>query len=225
MAAALGRKFTDKNGREIPLGAKPLLNLKEIGPEPQILKNIIFIGLSDVTNPLLGKNGSAYIYGPQKGANPAQVKVLEAAMANCSRITKKCLKRNINKPRCGAAGAIAAGMAGFLNAKLEDGGDFILNKINAAAKIKGCDIVITAEGKLDKQTFYGKAPLAVCKLAKKYKKPVIFICGVNEVKDFSLLKKHNIVKVIELSAYAGSTEESFKNPAKYICPAIKEALK
>lgn len=225
MAAALGYELYDAEGEQIPLGAKALLDLRTIGKTPDILKDIKFIGLSDVTNPLLGTNGSAIIYGPQKGANPAQVKVLEQALVNCCAVVKKSLKRNINKPRCGAAGAIAAGLHGFLGAELEDGGTFILNKLNAAAKVKKCDIVITAEGKLDAQTFYGKAPLAVCKLAKKYKKPVVFICGINEVKDFSLLKKHNIVKVIELAKVAGSAEESFKNTAKYIPAAIKEALK
>lgn len=225
MAAALGYELHDADGEQIPLGAKALLELRSIGKTPQLLKGIKFIGLSDVTNPLLGKNGSAIVYGPQKGANPAQVKVLGKVLINCHAVVKKCLKRDIDKPRCGAAGAIAAGIYGFLGAKLEDGGSFILNKLNAAEKIKHCDIVITAEGKLDAQTFYGKAPLAVCKLAKKYKKPVIFICGINEIKDFSLLKKHNIVKVIELAKFAGSAEESFKNAAKYISAAIKEAAK
>ena len=225
MAAALGYELYDDEGQQIPLGAKSLLDLRSIGKTPALLKGIKFIGLSDVTNPLLGKDGSAQVYGPQKGANPAQVKILEQALANCCAVVKKSLKRNINKPRCGAAGAIAAGLHGFLGADLEDGGSFILNKLNAVEKIKNCDLVITAEGKLDEQTFYGKAPLAVCKLAKKYKKPVVFICGINEIKDFSLLKKHNIVKVIELADFAGSAEESFKNAAKYISAAMKEAIK
>ncbi len=224
MAAALGYELHDAEGEQIPLGAKALLDLRKIGKKPKLLNGIKFIGLSDVTNPLLGKNGSAIVYGPQKGANPAQVKLLGQALVNCHAVVKKSLKRDIDKPRCGAAGAIAAGIYGFLGAKLEDGGTFILNKLNAQEKIKKCDIVITAEGKLDAQTFYGKVPLAVCKLAKKYKKPVVFICGVNEIKDFSLLKKYNIVKVIELADFAGSAEESFKNAAKYIPAAIKEAL-
>lgn len=224
MAAALGWELKDKNGKQIPLGAEGLLKLKDITNPPEILRGIKFTGLSDVTNPLLGPRGSAAVYGPQKGANPTQIKILEAAMRNCAKTVKKSLKRNINEPRCGAAGAISAGMKGFLNAQLKDGADFILKEIKAETKIKNCDIIITAEGKLDKQTFYGKAPLAVCKLAKKYKKPVIFICGINEIHNSVLLKKYGIAKVAELAEFAGSKEKSFKNPLKYISAAIKASL-
>lgn len=224
MAAALGWQLKDKNGKQISLGAEALLQLDSLGKTPDILKGIKFIGLSDVKNPLLGKNGSAFVYGPQKGASMPQVEVLERAMRQCRDIIKKCLKREINKPRCGAAGAISAGMAGFLNAELKDGGDFILKQIKAEQKIKRADLIITAEGKLDEQTFFGKAPLVVCKLAKKHKKQVAFICGVNEIKNESLLKKYNIVKIAELSKIAGSRQKSFNNAARYIPAAIKQIL-
>lgn len=224
MAAALGWQLKDKQGKQIPLGAEALLKLASLGQMPAILKGIKFIGLSDVKNPLLGKNGSAYVYGPQKGASAAQVAVLEQAMAQCRAVVKKCLKREINKPRCGAAGAISAGMAGFLNADLKDGGEFILKQIKAEQKIKRADLIITAEGNLDEQTFFGKAPLVVCKLAKKHKKSVAFICGVNEVKNNALLKKYNIAKIVELSKIAGGKQKSFKFAARYIPEAIKQVL-
>jgi glycerate kinase len=218
IAAALGFKLLDRNNNQIKTGAAPLLELVKIkGRAP---KGVKFIGLSDVKNPLLGPFGSAKVYGPQKGASQTEVEILEKALKSCAQIVKKDLRKNINKQRCGAAGAIAAGIYGFLNAELTDGGKFILHKIKAEAEIKKCDLVITAEGKLDAQTFYGKAPQLVCRLAKKHKKPVIFICGVNEVKNEKLLKKYGIVKVIELLGYAKDKRDSVKNAGRYLKRAL-----
>lgn len=216
MAQALGFKFFDKAAKTLPKGAAALTRLYRI-EKPSNLHGIKFTGLSDVTNPLLGKNGSAVVYGPQKGATKQQVVLLEAALKNYSKAVKKYLACNINRPRCGAAGAIAAGVFGLLGGQLLDGSDFILNKIKARAAVKRADIIITGEGKLDAQTFCGKAPLAVCKLAKQFKKPVIIICGINEIKNDKLLQKHNIKLVIELAQLAGGDAQlSQKNPAKYL---------
>ncbi len=216
MAQALGFKLYDKAGKILPKGAAALSNLYSI-ERPSNLSGIKFTGLSDVTNPLLGKNGSAAVYGPQKGATKKQVVLLEAALKNYAKITKKFLGCDINRPRCGAAGAIAAGVHGFLGGPLLDGSKFILDKINLRAAIKKADLVITGEGKLDAQTFYGKAPLAVCKMAKEFKKPVVFICGISEIKDAKLLQKHNIKLVIELAQLAQNNAELAKKyPAKYL---------
>ena len=122
MAAALGFKLLDKHDCPIPPGVEGLLSLTKIEGLPVALKNIKFFGLSDVKNPLLGPKGSAKVYGPQKGASPADVLVMERALKNFAAAAKKDLKKNINKPRCGAAGAIGAGIYGFLNARLLDGG-------------------------------------------------------------------------------------------------------
>ncbi|MDR1684003.1 MAG: glycerate kinase [Elusimicrobiota bacterium] len=216
MAQALGFKLKGKTGARVAFGAGQLINLASVSKKPAYLKNIKFIGLSDVKNPLLGKNGSACVYGPQKGATPGQVLQMERALTNYARVIKKDLGVNINKPRMGAAGAIAAGLSGFLGARLKDGSAFILGKTGARAAVKKCDMLITAEGKLDRQTFFGKAPSAVCALAKKYKKPVIFICGVSEVKDKALLKRYGITKVIEISRLAKNQQDSIKNAEKYL---------
>jgi glycerate kinase len=224
MAAALGFKLLDKYGKEIPPGAQGLLKLAKITGRPPFLKGLKFYGLSDVKNPLLGPLGSAAVYGPQKGASPRQVITLEAALKQYTAVARRCLKKNINKPRCGAAGAIGAGIYGFLNASLLDGGPFIFDKIAAEAAVKSCNLVITAEGRLDRQTFFGKAPQMVCRLAKKHKKPVFFVCGSSRIKDVKLLRKHGIAKIAQLVSHAGSLAESIKNPVKYIAPALKELL-
>jgi glycerate kinase len=218
VASALGFELLDKNGAKLKNGAAELLKLSKIkGRAP---KGIKFIGLSDVNNPLLGPRGSAKVFGPQKGASQKEVKILEKILTHYSKIVKKDLRKNINKPRCGAAGAIGAGIYGFLNAKLIDGGKFVFNKIKAETEIKKSDLIITAEGKLDEQTFYGKAPQFVCKLAAKHKKPVVFICGVNEIKNKKLLQKHGILKVMELMHYAKNKQDSIRNAGYYLRRAL-----
>jgi glycerate kinase len=220
MGAAVGIRFLDAKNRFIALGAKPLLKLRKIVPDNSLNKIKIF-GLADVENPLLGKTGSARVYGPQKGASKKQTEVLENALKNYAKVIKNSFGLNVNKPRCGAAGAIAAGLYALTGAELLGGSQFVLNKLKAEEKIKKADLVITGEGKLDRQTFYGKAPALICKLAKKHKKPVVFVCGASEIKNKNLLNKYNIKEVIELASYAPSKALSVKNPAKYLKKALK----
>lgn len=220
MAMALGYKFFNAEGKELNKGAAELRGLSII-KRPRKKPDIKVYGLSDVDNILLGPNGSAYVYGPQKGATPAQVKCVEEAMTALRRAVKKCLGVNINTKHCGAAGALGAGIKGFLNAKLVSGAPFIAAKLGLAKAVKQADVVITGEGKLDRQTFYGKGPSYVCKLSAKYAKPVIFVCGVNEIKDKNLLKKYSVAEVAELSVLAGGREEALRNAPFYIEKALR----
>lgn len=220
MAMALGYEFFDAEGNKLNKGAAELRRLSLI-KRPQNMPDIKAYGLCDVDNVLLGPYGSAYVYGPQKGATPAQVKLVEEAMTALRRAVKKYLGVNINTKHCGAAGALGAGIKGFLNAELVSGAPFIAAKLGLAKAVKQVDIVITGEGKLDRQTFYGKGPFYVCKLAAKYAKPVIFVCGVNEIKDKNLLKKYSVAKVTELSALAGGREKALKDAPFYIEKALR----
>lgn len=179
MAAALGARLLGKDGRPLPLGAEPLLHLESIdasGLEPA-LRRIKFIGVSDVTNPLLGKEGSARVYGPQKGATPAQVRLLEKALARYAKAIERDLGVRATGPRTGAAGGLGAGLKAFLGAKLESGSGFILEQIDAGGAIGGCDLVVTGEGKLDEQSFFGKAPIALADLARRAGVPAAIVCG------------------------------------------------
>lgn len=221
MAMALGYKFFASDGKKLKKGAAVLRGLCLITP-PNILPDIKVYGLSDVDNILLGPKGSASVYGPQKGATPSQVKLVEEAMTDLHRAVKKYLGANINTKHCGAAGALGAGLKGFLKAKLVSGAPFIAAKLGLAKAVKQADVIITGEGKLDSQTFYGKGPFYICGLAAKYGKPVIFVCGINEVKDKNLLKKYSVVKMAELSALAGGREDSLKNAPIYIEKALRK---
>lgn len=208
-AKVFGWQFLDKDNNVLELGAKSLLNLNKIKkPKKDLPKNIKITAVCDVNNILLGKNGSAKVYGRQKGANSKEILLLEKALNNYASIVKKDLQININTKHCASAGAIASGLKAFFKAELIDGSKYITKLLNLDKKIKKADLIITSEGSLDEQTFFGKAPFEICRLAKKYKKPIIFICGQNKIKNKTVLKRNNIIKVFALKNYAKNTRQS-----------------
>ncbi|MDK2563663.1 glycerate kinase [Romboutsia sedimentorum] len=180
MLQALGYEFYDENNNLVGLGGKVLNQIKSIKIDNRLkeLDECSFKIACDVNNPLHGKNGAAYIYGPQKGASKEIVKELDRGLINFSEVVKKELNKDIaHIEGVGAAGGLGFAFLGFLNSKLESGIKIILDEINLDEIIKDADFVITGEGRLDNQTAMGKAPIGVAKLAKKYKAKVIAIAG------------------------------------------------
>ena len=223
-AKVFGYQFLDKDDSALELGAKSLLKLAKIKkPKKDLLKNIKITAVCDVNNKLLGKQGSAKVYGKQKGANAKEILLLEKALTNYARIVKKDLGINIDTKHCASAGAIASGLKGFFKADLINGSKYISSLLNLDKKIKKADLIITTEGSLDEQTFFGKAPFEICHLAKKYKKPIIFICGQNKLKNKKLLKQNNIIRVIEIKKYAKNTTQSMLE-AKTILKKIAKTI-
>ncbi|WP_424244004.1 glycerate kinase [Elusimicrobium posterum] len=217
MANALGIKFFDKKGKEIPNTTKALLKLQTIDAKSSNLKGLKFFALTDVENPILGPKGSAKVFGPQKGATPAQVKVMDKALTDYVKVIKNDLGKDIARVKgTGAAGAIAAGLLAFCNAKFINGAPFVLKQLRAEEKIKNADLIITTEGRLDHQTFMGKIPSYVLKTAKKYKRPTIFICGENAIKNKKTLAAHGITEVREIISVAKNKEDAIKNAAKLL---------
>lgn len=218
MAVACGAQLLDKNARSLPLGAQALLTIAraDFSCVKKNLKGVRLIGVADVTNPLLGPKSSAKVFGPQKGASPAQVKLLDKAMSRWARaIIRAGGAETAHTPSTAAAGAIAAGLYGALGAKLMLGSDFLIQKARLEKQIKWADLVITSEGKLDAQTFYGKAPGAVLNLARTHNKPVLFICGSA---DWKALNKHTLphLQVAQLTDFAPSLQEAQKNAGKWL---------
>jgi glycerate 2-kinase len=219
MAKALGVEFLDKNGKDIGLGVKSLLKLEKIDVSKLDAKVKVarFFAVTDVHNPLLGKLGSANVYGPQKGATPAQVKTMNKALANFSKAVKRDLGLDIGHVAGGAAaGGIAAGMLAFLNAKIVPGSEFILDILGVEKLIEQNDLIITGEGCLDTQTFYGKAPGEISRLAKKKEKPVLFVTGQNHIHSSKVLKRNGITKVISLCELGLTPKECVENAHKYL---------
>ena len=219
IARALGARFLDARGRELPNGAKPLLHLARIEMEAlrQHIRGVKIYAVADVTNPLLGPKGSARVFGPQKGATPAQVRTLEKALSVYARAVKKATGKNLTRtPSTAAAGALCAGLYGLLDAQIILGADFLKSRLPLGKWTEQADLVITAEGKLDGQTLYGKAPLAVITAAARARKPVLFICGTYEENALKKLPKNLHLTVVALADFANNTQDSMAHAAKYI---------
>ena len=223
MAAACGARLLGPQNEPLSPGAQPLLQLKhlDLSPLQKKLKGVQILGVTDVTNPLLGPKSSAKVFGPQKGATQAQVKLLDKAMARWARVILHTTGRSIsNVPGTAAAGAIGAGLYGCFKAQLLLGSDFLLQKTSLEKHARWADLFVTSEGRLDEQTLYGKAPLAVLKLAKKYQKPTLFICGQYALSPRALVPYTPCV-VLSLTDIASDVQDAKKHAARYIKHACK----
>lgn len=180
MLEALGYIFYDED--RIPIGpqGEELLKICDIDGSRVIpeLKECHFRVACDVNNPLYGPLGASHVFGPQKGATPDNIELLDAGLKNFSDVVKKVLgKDNANISGTGAAGGLGYAFTTFLNSKLESGIQIILDELHLEEDIKDADFVITGEGKLDFQTAMGKAPIGVATLAKKHGIKVIAFAG------------------------------------------------
>ena len=180
LAEALGVKLLDAQGNELPQGGAALANLVSIdmsGLDPRLAKVQIEVAC-DVQNPLCGPEGASAVYGPQKGANPEDIRVMDTALHNLGEVLSRVEGTNLLElAGGGAAGGLGAGVVGFLGAKLRPGSQMVLEVANANEKIKHADLVLTGEGRTDFQTAYGKVPVGVSALAQKYSVPVLVISG------------------------------------------------
>ena len=176
MAQALGAGLLDSGGRQIPRGGGGLVFLDRLdlsGLDAR-LPRTEFIAACDVDNPLTGEDGAARVYAPQKGATDDMVAELERNLERFDMVAGRDLGKEVGAlPGAGAAGGLGAGLAAFMDARLERGAEIVLEYCGLREKISGADLVITAEGKLDGQTAFGKAPVAVARLARE--------CGVRAV--------------------------------------------
>jgi len=176
----LGVRFLDKSGRkltELPKGLLALNRIDTSGMDKRF-KDCEIILLCDVTNKLLGKNGAAAVFGPQKGANKKEVALLEKCLYQFNKIVKKDLKIDMDSfKHGGAAGGVAAALAAFMNAKLVSGISYYLDIVSFDDELRYTDLVITGEGALDTQTLEGKGPYGVAEKANQHKIPVIVLAG------------------------------------------------
>ena len=180
MLQALGFEFLDQNGNQVALGAKGLSDIVQIKTKyaRSELKDCSFRVACDVKNPLCGENGCSAIYGPQKGATPNMIKDMDAWLERYAQLTKQIFPASdLNTPGAGAAGGLGFAFLSYLGATLQSGIELVIETINLEQHVKDADIVITGEGRLDGQSYMGKAPIGVAKLAKRYQKPVIAFSG------------------------------------------------
>lgn len=181
MAEALGVRFIGSDGKLLaePGGAALHdLGAIDISGLDKRVAGVEFTVACDVDNPLTGPKGASAVYGPQKGAVPADVEYLDAALANYALIVKKQLGKDVSEvPGAGAAGGLGAGLMTFCNATLRRGVEIVVEATGLTDKCRGADLVISGEGRTDFQTKFGKTPMGVAKAAKVHKIPVILISG------------------------------------------------
>lgn len=191
--SALGMKFRDADGLELaalPLNMSSFRQIDAAAFDKRVLKCHITV-LCDVDNLLLGEQGSAAVFGPQKGARPEDVKFLDLALTNLSDLGFKSTGIKMNEIiHGGAAGGIAATLRAFLNAELVNGGEHFLQITGFKESLKTANLLITGEGSLDEQTLQGKGPFAVAKSAKEKGIPVIGLAGKVPLHDHPEMNKY-----------------------------------
>lgn len=183
MAQALGVKFGGETGTINVQGGGALDRVDRIhmeGLDPRIADTQVIVAC-DVSNPLTGPLGASAVYGPQKGAGEEMVRHLDRNMSHFAAAIHDQLGRNVSDvPGAGAAGGLGAGLMAFLDARLVQGFEMVAGVVGLEEKIKGADLVITGEGKMDAQTRFGKTPFGVARMAKRMGKTVIGVAGALE---------------------------------------------
>lgn len=178
MAQALGVKLLDEDGQELAPGGGSLGRLAKIDTTAldKRLAACQVLVASDVTNPLTGPDGASAVFGPQKGATPDQVKLLDQNLAHYAAIVNPALAA---KPGAGAAGGLGFGLMAFTKSRFEKGVDLVIDQTGLREKMQGADVVITGEGSIDRQTKFGKTPYGVALLAHEVapKAAVIVLAG------------------------------------------------
>lgn len=201
MARALGARFTDMAGNELPAGGAPLADLARIDwrPPPELV-GVEIVAATDVTNPLVGARGAAHVFGPQKGANPEQVEQLEAALVRYAAVLRRSLGVDIaNLPGAGAAGGLAGGLVAFLGARIESGFDVVAEATNLHQRFVAADMVVTGEGSYDSQSLGGKGPARLLEMARAAGKPVVVFAGRSSESDAAVRTLDSLEPVLTRS--------------------------
>lgn len=221
LAQALGARLLDASGRELPQGAEHLRRLARIEWRGAP-RGVRFIAVSDVTNPLTGPKGSARIFGPQKGATGAQVRLLEGTLEVWARRLKADLGRDVaGKPGAGASGGAGSALLAFLGARLVPGADWVLDMVGAEEKLKMADLVLTGEGRLDSTSLYGKAPLA---LARRAKGRAAAVCAVLEGSAAPALRRAGLSRIVTFRDVGATDKDSMSRAGLWARRAAAAAV-
>jgi glycerate 2-kinase len=218
MAQALGVRLLDREGRDLPPGGAALARLERIdarGIDPR-LRRVTTIVACDVRNPLCGRNGASAVYGPQKGATPSDVRLMDRALSRYARVLRRDLGRDVRRiPGSGAAGGMGAGCVAFLNAELKPGSELVLDAAGFDARLRCADLVITGEGRLDRTSLMGKLPGAVADRAAKAGVRCVAIGGCLDLRALRALTGR-VGGLESLSQFAGSNKAACARAALWL---------
>ena len=228
MAQALGVLFQDKSGNEIQekmcgdlIGDVANMDLSNLHPAIQECKITV---ASDVSNPLLGEEGCAIVYSPQKGATPEIVEKLEANMISFINVAENATNISVREiPGAGAAGGLGAGLMLFLGGKLQSGIDIVLKACDFQKRIKNADLIITGEGKIDDQTIHGKTISGIVRHAKLEKIPIIAFAGI--VENIDNLEKLGISNFYSISSNKIPIEKSIAKASTLLQSKVESVIR
>ena len=227
VAQALGAKLLDSHGHELPGGGAALADLDRIDVteiDPRIAESRFQVA-TDVRNPLCGQEGTAAMYGPQKGATPEMITRLDQALSHYAEILKRDLGRDLKDvPGAGAAGGLSTGLMAFLNAALRPGVDLVADAIGFSSRLQGADLVITGEGQLDGQSSYGKTIMGIGTRAQALGIPVIAITG-GIAPGYEEIYRHGVSSVMSITPGPIGLDASISNAHQLIAGSTERALR
>ncbi|MBT9160456.1 MAG: glycerate kinase [Dehalococcoidia bacterium] len=227
MAQALGVQLLDFSGATLPWGGGALVQLEHINVttlDPRLADCEVLLAC-DVTNPLCGAEGASAIYGPQKGATPEIVVHLDAALAHYADVIQSELGLKVKDiPGAGAAGGLGAGIIAFLGAEVMPGIDIVIQTTGLVEHLKDADLVFTGEGRIDRQTAFGKVATGVARRAKEFSLPVIAITG-EIADDYRVVYQHGIDAVLSIAPGPISVEQSMAEAERLIADAAECAMR
>lgn len=227
MLQALGARFLDKDGAVLGKGGEILHRIAAIdfSSVHPALEDTRFTIACDVRNPFCGPEGAAHVFARQKGADDAMIEKLDAGMQSFSRLIHSTTGREITHvPGAGAAGGLGGAFLAFLNAELKPGIDLLLQTLKFSEKIKGADLIITGEGRTDRQSLMGKVPSGILEEAKRQGIPVIVVAG--SIEDTEILNQAGFQGVFSIIPSPMSLETAMKPEVakKNICRTVAQII-
>lgn len=214
MAAAMGVRFFDKNGRSFVPSGGTLSDIASIDltAAQRLLSNCRVRAMCDIKNPLFGENGAAYVFAPQKGADEKTVRLLDAGLIHFANIVRRSLKKEVSDlPGAGAAGGMGAGISAFFDGRLQPGIEVVLDLIRFEEIAADADLVITGEGKLDMQSLGGKVVIGVAQHAKQLGVPVAALVGDFAADALEAAYAAGVTAVFGINQQIMTLEEARKN--------------
>ena len=227
MAGALGARFLDVQGRDLALGGAALANLSRVdlsGLHPG-LADAVVIGATDVTNPLCGPTGASAVYGPQKGASAEMVDQLDAALGNFAAVVERDVGKDVQeRPRCGAAGGLGAGLIAFTRGELRSGIDMVCEVLGFDDHLAEADLVITGEGRADRSTIFDKAPVGVARRALAKGVPTVLLAG-GLGPGYQELYQHGIAGIVTISDRPMNFPQSLRRTQELLEGAAERTIR
>jgi glycerate kinase len=227
MARALGVRFLDALGEPLPDGGAALSRLAtlDLSGLDARLATVELLVACDVDNPLTGPRGASVIYGPQKGATPAMVAELDAALARLAAVAAVATGRDVaSQPGAGAAGGLGAGLLFFTRARLVPGVDLVLDAARFDERVRGAHLVLTGEGRTDHQTAMGKAPVGVARVARRHGVPVHLVSG-SLGPGAEAVHAHGFERVSAASPPGMPVEEAMSRASELLEAAVLRSLR